>query len=148
MNYDEAFLFSSKWIKEWYNFINNKNIEYDDYFQNCAVSFYENKAKGKCVAECLSVSKTEYVDILHKMIDDYNTEKEQIIEFRDDRFGIRVSVRFNYSVKMPNCLRVVADLIVRGFTKDEICKMLDKSVEDLDDNIEEIRKIYRKEYFI
>ena len=47
-SYDEAFDFTKKYIRRWYDFMAYTHVDYDDYAQNCAVSFFTNKKNNWC----------------------------------------------------------------------------------------------------
>lgn len=84
MSYEEAWNESLKFIKDYYyEFFgenkNNKIILYDDYRQNCAVSFFEDVKKGLSAMNCLLLCVRKYRNVLSSMINKYFEYKEHYI---------------------------------------------------------------------
>lgn len=144
MNYDEAFSYSTKWIKSYYEQKNDTRIDYDDYYQNCAVDFYKLKKQGFSVEDCLNLETVGYIEIYKDMLDEVNKKDATEIHFVEDFYNVGTKIEWKYSVPLTQDLQIICNLIVDGYNNNEICSIIHCRIEYLNKCVEEIKKLYKK----
>lgn len=146
MDYIVAWEKSTGWIAKWYKKWQPRNIEYDDYFQECALYFW-GKLKLKYEPEmCWSFSKVAYERIMIKLL--YRAKNHKLkIEYIGERdfIGVESDCCDLWNVKLKPYLQEVASLIVAGYETDDIVAITGKTKQTIYTYIKYIKQIYANE---
>lgn len=139
MKTDELFEETTKMIEDLYKVLGNSCVEYSDYYQNCAVKFFEDLKSGDLAGSNVG---DKYSKILLDMNKDVEREQMNTISFVEDFCPLGTRMCFRYSVMMPNHLERICDLIVDGYNAEEICIITKHSKKALNKYIKDIKDMY------
>lgn len=139
MGTDKMFEETAKMIDDLYKVLGNSCVEYSDYYQNCAVKFFEDLKSGETTGESIG---DKYSKILLDMNREIEREQMNTISFVEDFCPLGTRMCFRYSVMMPSHLERICDLIVDGYNAEEICNITKYSKRILNGYIKEIKAIY------
>lgn len=143
MDYTTAWNKSVGWIKHYWLKWMPKSVDFDDYYQECALYFW-GKLKPQFSAEkCWAYSKTAFKRIMIKLV--YRNKSFFCVSFDWFEYGVEDSFDF-WEVELKPHLKKVAFLVADGYETDEICKITGKTKQTIYTDIKNIKKIYA-EYF-
>lgn len=140
MKTDKLFTDTTKMIEELYELLGNSCVEYPDYYQNCAVKFYEDLKSGELEDNKLGA---KYSKILFDMNNEVEEERMNTISFVEDFCPLGTRMCFRYSIMMPKHLEKICDLIVAGYNADEICEAIKCDRKKLNKQIRNIKELYK-----
>lgn len=146
MDYITAWEKSTGWIIHWFNKWKPKKIEFDDYYQECALYFWSKLKTCFEPEKCWCCSKIAYKRIMIRLV---YREKESKLKTEsigdrdwlckeDDDCGF-------WEVQLKPHLQKVAELVADGYETAEICTLTGKTVETIYTDIKNIKRIYANE---
>ena len=149
VDYITAWQKSTGWIAKWYNKWQPKQIEYDDYYQECALYFW-GKLKLKYEPEmCWGYSKIAYERIMIKLLYRAKNCRMKVVYINNEDFVDAEPNRFGcWSVNLKPHLQEVANLVSQGYETDEIVKITGKTKQTIYTYIKDIKRIYADKFGI
>lgn len=150
MDYTTAWEKSTGWITKWYKKWRPKQIEYDDYYQECALYFWGKLKPNYEPKECWYFSKIAYHRVMIKLIYRIkeNKLKTESIDDRDWIGAITIELPCEWEVKLKPNLQKVAELIADGYETNEICSITGKTKNTIYTDIKNIKRIYSQTFGI
>lgn len=143
MTYEEAWKKSVGWIVHYYKAFLPKSIEYDDYFQECALHFY-GTLKPKCEPyACWCYSKVAYKRVMIRLLYRDKERRKSIISL--DGCNYTYLQNNDWSIDLKPHLQEVAECIIDGYETDDICALVGKTRETIYSYIKLIKRLYATE---
>lgn len=139
MDYKTAWDKSSGWIYYYWRKWKPNCVDFDDYYQECALYFW-GKLKPRFDAEkCWVYSKVAFKRVVIKLV--YRNKQVPCVCIDDFFYGVEDAFDF-WEVELKPHLKKVALLIADGYETDEICKITGKTRQTIYTDIKNIKKIY------
>lgn len=146
MDYITAWEKSTGWITHWYRRWKPSQIDYDDYYQECALYFWGKLKTCFEPEKCWCCSKIAYKRIMIRLV--YREKESKLrtesLENRDWLCAINEDCNF-WEVQLKPHLQKVAELVADGCETTEICKLTGKTRETIYTDIKNIKRIYSNE---
>lgn len=146
MDYITAWEKSTGWAIHWFNKWKPKKIEFDDYYQECALYFWGKLKNSFEPEKCWCYSKVAYKRIMIRLV--YREKESKLrtesLENRDWLCDKYDDCNF-WEVQLKPYLQKVAELVAYGYETAEICTLTGKTVETIYTDIKNIKRIYANE---
>lgn len=143
MTYEEAWEKSTGWILHYWCVFSPKRIEYNDYYQECALCFYSSLKPKYEPFVCWCYSKIVYKRVMIKLLYRDKESQKIIVQFNNQK-----TVQFEndeWSLELRPCLKEVAEYIADGYETAEICKLTGKTRETIYSYVKLIKRAYATE---
>ena len=143
MDYLTAWEKSTGWIIHWFNKWKPKKIEFDDYYQECALYFWGKLKNSFEPEKCWCCSKVAYKRVMIRLA--YREKESKLrtesLGDRDWICGANDDFAF-WEVQLKPHLQKVAELVADGYETAEICTLTGKTIETIYTYIKNIKRIY------
>ena len=143
MTYDEAWDKSTGWIAHYWRAFAPRGIEYDDYFQECALCFYGKLKQNYSPYACWEISKIAYKRVMIRLLFRSKERRKVYVPFNEcDSLLCCYEESAEWRVELKPHLREVAECIINGYETAEICTLTGKTKETVYTYIRDIKRIY------
>lgn len=143
MDYITAWEKSTGWVIHWFNKWKPKKIEFDDYYQECALYFWGKLKNSFEPEKCWCCSKVAYKRIMIRLVYREKENKLQTESLGDRDWLVSTDIDCNFwEIQLKPHLQKVAELVADGYETAEICTLTGKTLETIYTNIKNIKRIY------
>lgn len=147
MTYDEGWEKAKLWCRYYYykKWDRPKKIEFEDYFQECALCYYGKLKPQFTPYQCWCYSKVAFERILIKFV--YRTKNaklkivslNQIDKLKNEEFDWDID---KFSVNLTDSEKKVAELIIDGYETKEIYQILNLKQSSIYTMVKHIKRKY------